>query len=915
MLGEAFGPYRILGKLGEGGMGEVYRARDAALNRDVAIKVLPAAVAAEPERLARFKREAQVLASLNHPNIAHVHGFEAAVRSDGATTHFLAMEMVEGEDLSERLKRGAIPVDEAIAIARQIAEGLEEAHEHGIVHRDLKPANVKVTPDGKVKILDFGLAKALEGDASSSGANSQLSYSPTMSRHMTEAGIIMGTAAYMSPEQARGRTVDKRADIWSFGVVLYEMLTGGRLFSGETVSDVLAAVLTRELNLDRLPPATPGALRRLIQRCLERDPRRRLRDIGEARLALEDPGSGADPAAAPRVRTRAERWVLATGLALAILLGFLIARLWSPPTASNQLRLVAKAGLPGVVDDSLRALAALSPDGRTLALSARERVGGQRLLYVRRLDQAEATPLAGTEDAANPFFSPDGQWIGFFAKGKLAKIPVTGGAAVVLADAPTGRGGTWGEDDVITFTPLASGGNGLYRVPAAGGAVTPLGDMVQGHVTQRWPQALPGNRTILYTGSTTVDTFEDACLVAQTLDTAPPRLIQCGGSFWTYAPSGHILFFHAGTLFAAPFDVKSLTITGSSLPVIKDVGGSAVSGVAWFSLARNGLLAYVEGEAAGADAPIDVVDRAGEVTRLKMPPVNWAALSYSPDGRRLAMSVYTETKNDVWIYDIERDAPMQLTFDGLHWSGPVWTPDGRRLTYSTSRGGSPFIEWKAADGSGEAERLSPPGSDQKEGGSRAERPGSWAPDGRRFAFVEGGGSGHSDIWMLPMVGDVRSGLKPGKPEIFIASPNHNDSPAFSPDGKWLAYSSDDSSTAQIYVRSATGAPGKWQVSIEGGTFPAWSRTGRELLFVTPDGRLLYVTYEASDGAFHPSRPEPWTSVLFEQRTDWFRFALHPDGRRVAGAVTAASGNEKPKDPEIVLVTNFFDELEARFSQR
>ena len=914
--GARLGAYEILAVIGAGGMGEVFRARDTTLNREVAIKVLPAALASDSERLARFKREAQVLASLNHPNIAHVYGFEGTTLPDGSTAHFLAMELVEGEDLAERLRRGTIPIDESIAIAKQIAEGLEEAHEHGIIHRDLKPANIKVTPDGKVKVLDFGLAKALEGDPAASPANSELTHSPTVSRHMTEAGMIMGTAAYMSPEQARGKPVDKRADIWSFGVVLFEMLTGERLFKGETVSDVLAAVLTRDPDLGHLPLATPTAARQVLRRCLERDPRKRLRDIGEARLVLDVPRPNDEFSVqaantAPRPRT----WVLAAGIAFAFAIGVLIARAWSQATPPHHLRLVARAGFAGILDASLRPVAVLSPDGRTLAMSGRDQVGGQRLLYVRRLDQTAATPLPGTEDGASPFFSPDGQWLGFFAKGKLLKVPVTGGAAVVLADAPNGRGATWGEDDVITFAPLAPSGNGMLRVPAAGGPVTPLGEMIKGHVTQRWPQALPGNRAILYTGSTSVDTFEDACLVAQTLDQAPPRLIQCGGSFWTYVPSGHILFFHAGTLFAAPFDVKSLKITGSSLPVIDNVSGSAVSGVAWFSVARDGLLAYVEGRAVGVEAPIDVIDRDGQAMQLKAPPVNWLALSYSPEGRRLAMSVTTGTKNDIWIYDIERDAPMQLTFDGLHWSGPVWTPDGRRVTYSTTKGGTPFIEWKAADGSGEAERLSPPGSDKKEGGSQAQRPGSWAPDGRRLAFVEGGGSGHSDIWMLPMVGDERSGLKPGKPEIFVSSPGHNDSPAFSPDGKWLAYSSDDSSTPQVYVQSAVGAPGKWQVSTEGGAFPAWSRNGRELLFTTPDGRLLYVTHDARDGAFHPSRPEPWVGTILDQRTEWFRFALHPDGRRVAGALLAASPGDKSANPEIVLVTDFFDELKAKFASR
>jgi len=916
MIGTRLGHYRITAAIGAGGMGEVYRATDTKLGRDVAIKVLPSELAGDPERLARFEREAKLLASLNHTNIAHVYGFETSTLADGSAASFLAMELVEGEELAERLKRGAIPIDESLAIAKQIADGLEEAHEKGIVHRDLKPANVKLTPDGKVKVLDFGLAKAYAVD-STSGSGPDLSQSPTLAHTGTAAGIILGTAAYMSPEQARGKTVDKRTDIWSFGVVMFEMLTGERLFAGETVSDVLAAVLTRDPDLERLPAGTPRALRQLLRRCLERDPKKRLRDIGEGRLALDDPGSASDPSlqTKPTGPRRGTAWAVAAAVAIALVGGILLDRLWTPSPPARSLRLIAKAGFAGVLDDSLRPAAVLSPDGRTLAMSGRDKVGGRRLLHVRRLDQTEALPLSGTEDGASPFFSPDGRWLGFFAKGKLLKIPVTGGAAVVLADAPVSRGATWGEDDVITFAPLAPHGNGLLRVSAAGGATTPLGDMINGHVTQRWPQALPGNRAILYTGSTSVDTFEDACLVAQTLDKAPPRLIQCGGSFWTYVPSGHILFFHAGTLFAAPFDVKDLTITGSSLPVIENVSGSAVSGVAWFSAARDGLLAYVEGTGARAEAPIDVVDRTGQATRLKAPPVNWLALSYSPEGRRLAMNVSTGTKNDVWIYEIERDAPMQLTFDGLHWSGPIWTPDGRRLTYSTTQGGTPFIEWKSADGSGEAERLSPPGSDQKQGGSQAQRPGSWAPDGRRLAFVEGGGSGHSDIWMLPMVGDARSGLKAGTPEIFVSSPGHNDSPAFSPDGKWLAYSSDDSSTEQVYVRSAIGAPGKWQVSTEGGSFPAWSRTGRELIFITPDGRLLYVTYDASDVAFHPSRPEPWNRTIFEQRTEWFRFALHPDGRRVAGTVTAASRDQKPMDPEIVLVTDFFGELKARFAQR
>jgi len=509
LTGTRLGPYEIVSPLGAGGMGEVFRARDTKLNRDVAIKVLPAAFAQDSERVARFRREAQVLASLNHPNIAAIHGLE---ESEGVLA--LALELVEGDDLAERLTRGAFPVDEAIAIAKQIAEGLEAAHEKGIVHRDLKPANLKLTREGTVKILDFGLAKAYEGEPTADGA---LSQSPTMSRQMTEAGVIFGTAAYMSPEQARGTTVDKRADIWAFGVVLFEMLTGKRLFTGETVSDTLAAVLRQEIDWKTLPASTPPGLRRLLERCLDRDSKGRLRDIGEARIALEE-RLGTPDAARASSGSRALPWFLA--LALALVSALALWALWGRmPQPGPPLRLSAELGADASLSTEYGPAAILSPDGRLLAFVASQGADGRPRLHLRRLDQLDAAPLSGTEGARDPFFAPDGEWIAFFADAKLKKVSVSGGAAVTICDAEDDRGGTWAEDGTIFFTPSAQKG-GLSRVASAGGTPQTLTtpDPASQERTHRWPQALPGGKSVLYTAHSVVGNYEDASLVVHTLE-------------------------------------------------------------------------------------------------------------------------------------------------------------------------------------------------------------------------------------------------------------------------------------------------------------------------------------------------------------------------------------------------------------
>ena len=884
-------------------MGEVYRARDTRLKRDVALKVLPAAVAGDRERLARFQREAEVLASLNHPHIAAVYGIEFPA-DGGSHDVALVMELVEGEDLSARIARGAVPLDEALPLARQLADALQTAHERGIIHRDLKPANIKVRPDGTVKVLDFGLAKALDPMPDASGAS--IENSPTFtSPAMTQMGMIVGTAAYMAPEQAKGRAIDRRADVWAFGVVLLEMLTGARTFHGDDVTEVLASVLKDAPSLEALPADTPPSIRRLLRRCLQKDPVKRLDSMSAARLEIDDAVAEPDRAAvvhaveaAPPLWRRAAPWTLAA-LAIVIAAGMGLASARSASPAAP-LHVSTQAGFVGAFEDDLRPALAISPDGGTLVFAAADRAAG---LQIRRLDQLTATPLPGTESGSGPFFSPDGQWIGYFVRGRMFKVPANGGAPVALADAQAGRGGTWGEDNVITYSPVAAPGGVLLRLPATGGTPVPLGAMTDGHVTQRWPQALPGNRAILYTGATTVDNFDDACLVVQTLDDAPPRVLQCGGSFWTYVASGHVMYVHAGTVFAAPFDLRSLTVTGVGIPVLEGVMSSAVSGVAQFAVTGSGQLAYIGGEASrGAEAPIDIVARDGTSARLAGNPVNWLSLAFSPDGRRLVMDLVTANKRNVWVYDLSREAMQRVTFGEVSDSQPIWTPDGRRITFASATGGPPNLYWQDVDGGAPA-RLTR--------SQLTHYPGGWSPDGRHLAFTEIR-DGQGDIMILPMEGDARTGLKPGTPVPFLNSAARESQPAYSPDGKWLAYSSNESSQLQVYVTAADDPTRRWQVSTAGGTQPIWSGTRPELLFrLEGSGSQIFsVSYDTTDGAFRASKPAVWGPSRFLLRSANGDVSLHPDGNRIAGLLMASIPERESTQPHVVLVTRFFDELRA-----
>jgi Tol biopolymer transport system component len=896
LSGAKLGSYEVVEQIGAGGMGEVYRARDSKLGRDVAIKVLPANFANDPERLARFEREARMLAALNHPNIATIYGLE---QSGGMSC--LVMELVPGETLAEPVKAGPLPIEEALKIAVQITEGLEAAHEKGIIHRDLKPANVKVTPEGKVKVLDFGLAKAFEGDTTTE----DISNSPTLSRAATMQGVILGTAAYMSPEQARGKAVDKRTDIWAFGCVLYELLTGKQAFHGEDVTDILAAVVRAEPDWQALPSATPMKVRNLLRRCLQKDRKQRFHDAADIRIEIEETlaaPEGTDVAVCnPAAKSWHERlaWPVGAGvlglIALASTIGFVL----RAPKPQQPMRLSAEIGADANLTTTFGASVILSRDGTRLALVATGSDQKQRL-YVRLIDQLQATVLSGTENARDPFFSPDGQWIGFFADGKLKKISVAGGPAVMLCDAANDRGGSWGEDGTIVFEPdnLAP----LSKVSAAGGTPQPLVtlDTQAGEATQRWPEALTGGKAVLFTSNSSGD-YERADIVAYSMTSGQRRTVVHGGFYARYLPSGHLVYMHEGTLFAVPFDLEHLKVAGQPTPILEGVVANPGDGGAQFSFSGAGNLVYVAGGSGNQNVSLYWMDRGGKFTPLREAPGGYFDPAFSPDGRRLALEINDGKRTDIWVYEWERDTLTRLTFGGEANQFPVWTPDGQRIVYSSQeKGGAPNLWWMRADGAGDAQRLAETKSTQYAT--------SWRPDGRVLAFRQQNPGTNWDIMTLSVEGDEKSGWKPGEPKPFVNTIFSEYEPAFSPDGRWLAYHSNESGIYEVYVRPFPGPGGKWQVSNGGGVVPKWSRNGRELFYRTrADSRIMVVTYTAASNSFQADKPQLWSPGEFTARGTTPNFDLHPDGKRFA--VLKTPGEEKAAAVNHVnFVFNFFDEV-------
>ena len=840
--------YRLIEKIGEGGMGVVWKATDTSLGRDVAIKILPETVSEDAERLARFDREAKLLASLNHPNIAAVYGLH---EQDGV--HFIAMELVPGEDLAQRLARGPLPVAQAVAAAHRIAKALEAAHERGVIHRDLKPANVTLAADGTVKVLDFGLAKAFEPEGKSGPGSPSLS--PTLTSAGTVAGMLLGTAAYMSPEQAKGETVDRSADVWAFGVLFYEMLAGQQPFSRKTISETLASVLLSEVDLDALPADTPPVVRSLLARCLIKDPGQRLRDIREARIALENPdasslysGVAVASVEVPSTRSRRVPWAVAAAMALVAALA-----LWAPwrSEAPETSPLHLRAGLPAETNLfglGYGATAVLSPDGSRLAYAS----GGlvDRTLYVRKLDQLEPKRISGSEGAYHPFFSPDGQWIGFVTRESLKKVSAFGGTPIVLADVSLSRGATWSPDGSIVFTP--SSNSGLLRVSEVGGEPEPLTELGDDEFTHRWPQFLPGGKAILFTTHVEGADFDNASIELLDLGSRKRKVLHRGGTYARYAGNGHVVFAREGTLYALPFDIGRLEVTDPPFPVLEGVIVTPGNGGAQFDVSSTGTLVYSTGDAEQRKTQFFKISRDGDSTPLTAEGDaygNW--FDYSPDGRHLAVQI----ESSLWILDVERGTRSRFTFSDMAEWAPVWSPDGQYLAFASSRESIGNIYRKPADGTGEAERLSE--------STRQLTPTSWSPDGR---FITVSMQSNETGFDIAVVDVEKRELRP------VIETRYQDLAAsFSPDGRWLVYQSDESGVYEVYVQRFPGPGGKWQVSTAGGRSPRVSSDGSEIFFRAGD-KLMAAPVRTEDDRFLVGNPVELLDV-----PEFFpAFAVAPD---------------------------------------
>jgi eukaryotic-like serine/threonine-protein kinase len=889
-VGRQIGSFRVVSLLGAGGMGQVFRAKDTKLGREVAIKVLPASFARDADRLQRFGREARLLAALNHPHVASIYGLE---EFDG--TSALILELVEGPTLAERIAQGALKLSESLTIAQQIAQALESAHEKGIIHRDLKPANVKVTPDGTVKVLDFGLAKAFGGDAS----GPDLSQLPTITIERTSAGVIAGTPAYMSPEQARGKPLDRRADIWAFGCVLYEMLTGQPAFHGETISDTIAAVLEREPNWQAVPATTPPTVLRLMQRCLTKDASRRLRDIGDARIEIDEvlssptlPAKSTTPINAKPRRT-AVFYALGAAVLSALFAAVAVWNLKTSPVTNpgpeSRFTLTVPAGVE-LPAEAFGSAVAVSPDSRHVAFAGKR--GTTVQLYLRSIQNAEAKVLAGTEGATQPFFSPDGRWLAFFAASKLKKLAIDGGVPVVICDAPASRGGFWGDNGSIVFSPQARG-FGIFQVSADGGVakqVTEI-DKDNGETSHRLPELLPGGDTVLFTayGST----YQDVSILAQSLKSGERHVLVAGASLPHYVSTGHLLFVQPrlpGTIMAVGFDPVTLKVNGTPIPVVEGVLTDRGDEANW-GISNSGMLVYAPGGFQEQQSNLVFVDRKGGVTAAGTPPARpYNFPRISPDGRRVAASLQA-IQNTLWTYDLITHAFNRLTFEGNN-DWPVWTPDGEKVTYASNRAEPWRLFWKRFDGSEKEELLLP-----IEKGDQ--QPYSWSPDAKVLVYQDGSPTTGLDIWALS-IADRKT-----TPIVQTAAAELDGS--LSPDGRWLAYASNESGRFEVYVLSFTGSGGKWQISTEGGREPVWAHSGRELFYRS--GTKVMLTEIAAESTFKAATPR----LLFQgpylnTPTSSAEYDVTPDDQRFL--MVQPSEQQSPLTG-LNVVLSWFEELKRR----
>jgi Tol biopolymer transport system component len=907
--GAKLGPYQIIGAIGAGGMGEVYRARDTRLDRTVAIKVLPTHLADRSELRERFEREARTIASLNHPHICTLHDIG---QQDGID--YLVMEYLEGETLAHRLLKGSLPLEQVLQYAIEISDALDKAHRKGVTHRDLKPGNIILTKTG-TKLLDFGLAKLKQEVAP---ANVQLSELPTASDPLTAKGTIVGTLQYMAPEQLEGKEVDARTDIFAFGAVVYEMATGKRAFEGKSQASLIAKILeTDPPPMSSLQPMTPPALGRVVKKCLAKEPEKRWQaasDVCDELKWIAEGGSQAG-SVTPLVAQRKSRERLAWSVAVAVLVAALalgaFEYLQRAPQGAQTTRFFVSppearslAGF-GTVTSGSAAPLSVSPDGRRIVFVAGS-PDGKYLLWVRSLDTLTGQALAGTEGASAPFWSPDGATLGFFAGGKLKKIDVSGGPATTLCDAPDNRGGTWSRDGVIVFNP----GNrtALQKVSTSGGVTTAATVLGQGEVGHYRPSFLPDGRHFLYRASTGSETSGPIYLGS--LDSAERKLLLDADASNVVYTQGHLLFLRETTLMAQPFDPRRLALTSSAFPIAEQIqtqGNFPPSGV--FSASENGVLAYQAGTAT-ANSQLVWFDRTGKQIGMLGDPAEYGGIELSPDGRQASVSIPDEAGKgrDIWVYDVARGLRTRFTFDRANELASIWSPDGSRVVFDSDRKGHLDLYQKASSGAGAEEMLLEDSLDKY--------PESWSPDGQSLAFHEIDPAMQRDIWVLrmgdasPGSGEVPSGAsgQARKAQPFLRTRFDEASLRFSPDGRWLAYISNETGRYEIYVQPYPGpGGGKWQISTEGGTEPVWNPNGREL-FYRSGGKMMAV-----DIATQPSFAVGKARMLFEGEyvptpATLSNYDVSPDGQRflMLKPIDEAAG-----PTQINVVLNCFEELKRR----
>jgi len=867
-------------------MGEVYRARDTRLERTVAVKILPAHLSSDPTRKQRFEREAKTISSLNHPHICTLHDIGS---QDGID--YLVMECVEGETLAKRLEKGPLPLEQVLKYGAQVADALDKAHRAGIVHRDLKPGNIMLTASG-AKLLDFGLAKPAAAPVSSMTLTAAAQTTP-----VTQEGTIVGTYQYMSPEQVEGKELDGRSDIFSLGAVLYEMATGQHAFEGKSRLSVASAILEKEpAPISTFKPMTPPALDHAIRRCLSKNEEERWQTARDLELELKwiaESGSQLSAPSATPTKEPGARW--RTAALWAPLTVFLAAitglGVWNlrpiPPRPITRTVITLPRGqkLAGLDQAAL----ALSPDGTHLAYVAGQ--NGIQQIYLRPMDTFEARPVPGTEGATNPFFSPDGQWLGFFAGQKLKKVSISGGAAVSLSDAVQSFGASWGSLGMVAFSPLQV--SPLQQVSEAGGVPQPLTHLEKGEISHRRPEFLFGGKALLFTSAPNTFNWNTGQIVVQSVGTGERRTLIKGATHPHYASSGHLLYVQGGNLMAVPFDPQHLTVSGAAVPVVEGVLHSTTSGAAQYSISATGTLVYIPGASHADERSLVWVSRGGEEQALPAPPRSYVFPRLSPDGKEVGAGI-TGQETQVWLYDLSRETLTRLTFDGTLNLNTVWTPDGKWIAFQSNKDGPPNIYWQRADGSGGLERLT--------NSEFVHFPISMSPDGQLLAYGEINPMTGYDLWVLR--------LKDHKATPFLQTPFTESVPQFSPDGHWIAYISNESGRYEVYVQPYPGPGGKWQISTDGGTEPVWNPNGRELFY--RNGSKMMSVEIRTRSAFTTGKPR----MLFERPyvpspATTPNYAVSLDGQRFLMLKFVEAADEAPTQINVVL--NWFEELKRRVS--